>query len=301
MKRFLCLFLAVGLLQSSAVAGNVGSAYELLTSSTGIELKLRNFESIHIDNGTFGKIEVGDTLRGIFEITSSSELFPGPGINRFPTGFELTGIFETKVLAVSPPDGFGNSLFEFGPEASFPGSIPGLVPAGTMIAFYEDFTPDFSGVGSAGSIAAAEALATDGTLFAAFGAMPGAVWGTDYYWNANGSATPGSVVAGTVATFAASLQQLYGAQGITYVDEYTQDAAIGTPPALAAVLGAIVNELALQGNVTSNRSAFLAGHPYPLKSQDPARLRAVPEPVSLMVWGLLTVGCVLPRRSRRVA
>lgn len=288
-------------MQSSAVAGTVGSALELLDSPTGIELKLKNFEAINIDGGTTGKIEVGDTLRGIFEITSSSPLFPGSGPNRFPDGFELTGIFETRVMAVSAPDSAGNSLFQFGPEATFPGSIPGLIPVGTMIAFYEDYTPDFFGAGTSVSIAAAEALATDGTLFAAFGAKPGAVWGTDYYWNAIGSATPGSVATGTVATFAASLQQLYAANGTTYVDGFTQPPVVGTPLALAAALGAILNELALQGNVTSNKDAFIDGHPYPLISQDPARLHAVPEPASLMVWGLLAVGCVLPRRSRRVA
>lgn len=284
-------------LQSAASAGTVGSAIDLLSATGGIELKLRNFESIHVDNGTVGQIDIGDTLRGVFQITSSAPISGGD--ERFPVGFELTGIFETQVSGVSAPDAFGNSLFEFVPYASFATEF--VLPVGTMIAFYEDYTPNFgAGIGTAGTIAAAEALATDGTLFAAFGADVGSTWGVDYYWNAIGDATPFVTATPNVATFAASLQSLFAPVGTAFTDTFTQAPVVGTPIAQAALLAAIVNELALQGNVTTNTSfAPGTGNPYPLRSQDPIRVNIVPEPASMSVFGLLSLCGGLALRRRR--
>lgn len=251
------------------------------------EMKLTNYESVLKGTGNTGStIEVGDRFRGIFTITSSNSPGSGTGTQRNPGAFELTGIFDTVVHIVTPIGG-GDALFELVPYAPFASEVGG--PAGTMAAFYYDTSPDFTAVGT---IAATEASATDGSLYMILGSN--GVWGTDYYWGANGSTTPG------VAAFAASLELLVNNTG--FPDSYFQD--VTQPPPISAsgsftnqaVLGTILNAFALQGNTVSNP---VSGSLYQLQSQDPLRSHVVPEPISFMIWGLLFATCAAALGIRR--
>ncbi len=270
----------------------VSNPNDYFISTEVTNFKITNFENL-IDRavgGTAGLIEVGDTLRGIFNVTnsqndSSSEL-------RFSDGsFELTGIFEVEVSRVDA----ANGLFEFVPYAPFATEFS--LSAGAMIAAFYDTSPNFS---SAGSVAAAELTATNGSLYFSLGANDD--WGDvnadgdGYYWASQGSQTPG------VASFAASLALLDNNTGIPASNFAT---LTQLPPAHAggsftneAALGGIGNEFALQGNTVP-----IAGSPYAVRSQDPLRvqLNAVPEGSAIVTWlilGAVSGGVTLRRRKR---
>jgi hypothetical protein len=129
-------------------------------------------ESLGTDGGAIGVLQVGDTLRGTFEIETIEDRTGGGGTVQYSNAIvnELTGIFEITVTGatiVSDPDGipFNGSAGEranytFGPTASFIAEF-GLV-AGAMVAFFEDAAPgDYD---RTGTIAQAETSATGGTL-----------------------------------------------------------------------------------------------------------------------------------------
>ncbi len=268
----------------SAVAGSVTNATQLLSGGV-TQLKLTNYEYLNHDAGTLGTLDVGDTIRGIFVITSGLNS-ADPNISL--SGFELTGIFETEVLSVNAVAGgpLSFSDFTFGPSAAFGASL-GI--AGAMVAFYEDTTPNFS----FSTIAGGEASATDGTLALVIGAKPGSVFGTDYFWTSEGYATlSDNGLAANVTAFAASLQFLYDGLGVSYTDNQTQ----APTPRFPGTYASILNEFALQGNV--KRNPFTSE--FPLQSQDPVQFNGavVPEPASIVAWLGLS-GLTLARRRRK--
>lgn len=136
----------------------------------------------HSVNGSpAGVLDVGDTLRGIFQIETLEDQSGGnPSINYGSAGVnELSGIFEVEVKAiqvVSDPnnscggvpsctggthklDGDERVNYVFGPNAAFQTQFGGLSGT-TMVVFFEDTTPDFK---RTGTVAQGEASATDGT------------------------------------------------------------------------------------------------------------------------------------------
>lgn len=279
----------------SVQAGPVFSADQLISQVGGVSMKLTNYEGIGVDLNSNGMLEVGDTLRGIFRITSANATLGGPLL--LLDGFELTGIFETEILSVDVNANAGGSSysdFTFGPHAGF----EAVYGAGAMLAFFEDFAPDFDDVFTAGTPGAAEVFATNGTLYATFGSE--GTHGIDYHWTASGYANLadfGNPLLDLTTVFAASLELLtQPGTGLIFLDNLTQ-APVQAFTGLG--LGAIQNELALQGNVVNNPS----GAPYPLESQDPVRLNAiVPEPSSILAWaGFAIFGGLTYRRRRATA
>lgn len=263
------------------------------------KLKLVNFESAFSDAwsdspGSWtptGSIGVGTYLRGIFQITTSSDLNSSAASLRVSDGsFELTGEFSARVSRVESLGG-GDAIFELIPDSAFETEYGD----GAMVAFYHDGTVDFSG---GGTLASSVASAVGGALYMVLGAPPAAgggdgVWGTDYFWGANGSTTPG------VAAFAASIALLTNNTGIAshaFVD-VTQD-----PPNSGAAtftneagLSSILNEFALQGNTVP-----LTSGPWQLRSEDPLRAHVVPLPMA--AWpGLALLGLLGFVRFRRRA
>lgn len=300
MRHFLlgvCVLSLAVLGQSQAVAGFVYNADQLLSDPSGITFKLTNYEAQNVDANGNLQLDVGDSIRGIFTVTSSTP--QAGGAQRNLVDFELTGIFETEILSVTANSGgaAGTSSFSDFVFGAVAGGVNGT-GAGSMIAFYEDFTPDFSSIFGAGSIAAAEAFATDGTLYATFGAPTGNQVGapsgaSDYYWVSSGYANLlEAALIGSITDYSASLA-LLSQPGTNLV--FTKD-QIQAPTTAFGGLGleTILNHLAFKGSVEGDNT----NSPYPLQSQDPGKLRAVPEPTSLAAFGLLVVVGVVGRRRR---
>lgn len=112
----------------------------------------------HIDVNQNGLLDVGDRLRGVFEIGRTTGIFGGT-----PAGFggqELTGIFDTTVIAMIPRAN-GRFDYVFGPSAA----------DGTIVSMYLDSTTsvELTGATNCASIAACEAKVSDGALWATFG------------------------------------------------------------------------------------------------------------------------------------
>lgn len=136
----------------------------------------------NVDVNHDGFLWIGDTLRGTLEIQTIEDLTGGGGTNNLGGSSgnnELSGLFELQVIGatvVSDPNGGcgvdptcgGGALlsgdetanFTFGPNAAFI-AANGL-SAGTVLALYEDGTPDYNRTFA--SQAAIEATVTDGTL-----------------------------------------------------------------------------------------------------------------------------------------
>ncbi len=275
----------------------VGSADALFYDGFITQMKLTNFEIANNESGGDPDVlEPGDTLRGIFTITSTAnDSDPGnTNIQRVPNGFELTGLFQTQVRSVTTlfP---GSEYITFEPYTPFATELAGITGrpvadfAGAMVAFFEDTTPDFSSA----TVAGGEASATDGSFWRAIGGT--GTWGTDYYWDAFGPADTTAILFTTV--FAASLQEIaIGSSNIAFDDSILQNPSTGG----SATLGLISNAWGLQGNVTRNPS-FPASE-YPLRSQDPLRSdKIVPEPTTLVVWGLLVSLGLAGATTRRLA
>jgi hypothetical protein len=137
-------------------------------------------QNVDVNGDTF--LGVGDTLRGILTIETVENLTNASPTNNLGGGSgnnELTAIFETEVISltvVSDTDGscngnaacdqVGDSLsgdelanYVFGPNAAF--IAAGGYSDGTIVAFYDDSTIDYT---RSGSQAVTEASATGGTL-----------------------------------------------------------------------------------------------------------------------------------------
>ena len=127
-------------------------------------------EAQHVDLNGNSFLDAGDTLRGTFDIQTGEDLIPPNGgtVQYGTAGVnELSGIFEievtSKVFVGNGLDGIagtGDDRFDytFGPYAPFQAEF-GLSGT-TMMVFFEDTTPDYD---RTGTIANAEATATDGT------------------------------------------------------------------------------------------------------------------------------------------
>lgn len=119
-------------------------------------------------------LEVGDRLRGIFDIQTieqggATRQLGTAGIN------EMTGLFEVEVLTKVQllPNLF---QFTFGPSDSFAAEVTALGGTGTygagndpMIVIFDDPALNYQREGEGLTIAQAEAFATDGNIWAVLG------------------------------------------------------------------------------------------------------------------------------------
>jgi len=283
------VFLAVAAFGVLSFIGTVASAGTIIVSNPTdfffqgepTQFKMTNYENVYDSSGNTVNIATtpvvaGDVLHGIFNITSVQDQ---SGNVKYPSGFQLTGIFDALISSVS---GLNSTLV---PDPSF--SVPGGSP-GTMVAVYNN-TGSFT---ATGTIASTEASATAGTLWMTLGAPTGnSVWGTNYYWADVGSSTPG------LSSFAASLGLLNNNTGVPTAQFALMNqfppADFGMP-----ALGSILNASGLQG-ITSPIS--IPGIPYVIQSQDPLTMSVVPEPSSLGLlgafFGVLAAGLAAYRRK----
>lgn len=126
-------------------------------------------------------LEVGDRLRGIFNVETVEEVpGGGPANNLGVAGVnELTGIFEIVVGNIVTNGQFlypggvtpcnNTYCFTFNPSASFATEMENFGftnTVGAMVAFFEDDSPDFNrSITGVNAIANMEATATDGNPF----------------------------------------------------------------------------------------------------------------------------------------
>jgi hypothetical protein len=127
-----------------------------------------SYESIHVDAGADGVLQVGDTLRGILRVDTIDNLLGAGDVDIGPASGrpELAAIFEVEVLSISAPvgalpgpDGIpGNAddlilyNFTFGAHAAFATEMEALtgepVLDGIIVAFFEDATHEFAEIGA---------------------------------------------------------------------------------------------------------------------------------------------------------
>jgi hypothetical protein len=317
----LCVLFATG--TPAVKAGPVTTVGGLYENPGPTQFKLTDFEILLDHNGNVVTdpnhvIVVGDQLFGILNITST-QTTAGTNINT-PSGFQLTGIFDTQIAATHD-NGDGTSQFAFIPStepilgtpgglAGFLATLPNVIAAGGTAAnlagsmnalFVQNGTPFTSD----GTLASTIASADGGTFYLAEGST--GVWGTNYYWTATGANT----VAGAAflsTTFTATMGVIFNNTGLTFKpDQHTVSVTnTGLPApynASLATLAGIMNQVSLKGSVTPNSPDFGTGaSPYPLSSQDPSQLdpALTPEPGTMLIWSVLGgLGCIVNRMRRR--
>ena len=152
-------------------------------------------------NSTVNVVDVGDVLRGWFEISTIENAEVSMPTNYLGGDFiadEWTGVFEMQVIGKNSRQGAYGTVYDFlmGPTASFATEIetmtstPSGTFAGSMVAMFEDSTHNYtrSGVG-------AEATALDGNFYWAFGMNGSAGEG----WIATDVATDNIVTLGSAS------------------------------------------------------------------------------------------------------
>ena len=249
--------------------------------------------------GTAGKVDVGDRLRGIFTIETVE---PGGGgvtrnLGAGSSNAELTGLFDVTVMrkfSPAPGDPFGTYTFIFEPTASFAAEIGG--PVGSMVAFYQDNSPDYSRISPACSSAAiggnCEQLATTGTggsLLWVAGFLAG---DTNQFWAATGVVTDDIAVVGGLSSaqtgggFNIGLNLLLN-NGTKQLDQV----ACGFPSATLTTLE-FCGSGSLLGKVGSTS-------PYDSFDNVDFQINVVPEPGSVALTGLALLGLAGASRRRR--
>lgn len=162
-----------------------------------------------------GRLDIGDRLRGIFNIETVEQSGTTRQLGAPSTNNELSGIFDIMVTGKAP-SGAATFYYTFGPTLTFAGEFGGM-PVGTMAVFFEDAAHEFERTNPACSTTGAggtcEGLIDDGTKFWYAGL------GTDGFWSANATEVPAAIGAGSGGgQFYIGLNQLAGGSGPLLAD-----------------------------------------------------------------------------------
>ncbi len=256
--------------------------------------------------GAILQLDVGDTLGGIFQAQTIGNDLGGPITQSLTSLLDpsLTGHFSIMVVA-KRLTGLGYE-FDFGPNPAF-APFYGL-PGGTMLAMYEDLvTPgaqDFTQLGATHAINVA--TVTDGTLLMALGMT--AAPGVSEYWISEATTDLPALAGGGSAEFFYGLSLLVGgslspAQVAAQLSPFLTPVVnpVTAPYAPGGILpGGFVNDFVGEGDVSP---IAIPPGVYPVFSDDPSLINVIPEPASIIIWGLLGTGCaggvMASRRKRR--
>lgn len=281
---------------------------------TGLDYK--NYENLENDVDGDGKLDVGDTLRGVVQLQNTSIGINGSVLADLLEGNaagnpEITGIFEVEVLY---KHSVGGDIYNyvFGPHAGFATEF-GL-PTDTMIAFWTDPTFEYTATvdDTAKTAGDVESVISDGSAWLAAGLStsrldsadvfnPASLDATgDGYWyatNADEDVVPGAGSFGT-ANFYYGLNVLpgFGLDSSLFIPLTNTQQVVG---GLSSDLNTFVGKGSASPNVAGSGNTPGSIDKFDINSNDPAGVKVVPEPASMAVWSLLSLGGLALARRRR--
>ena len=297
MKKYLLALAVVAL--ALALAPRAEAAIFLGNQITGFDFK--NWENlIDVDNegSTAGKLDVGDRLRGTFQLQNTSYGLNGGVYQSYLQGNsagnpELTGVFELEVIGKQSVGG-GLYNYTYGPSASFAADL-GL-PTNTILALWTDpvFEFDTQINMSGNSVANVEAAVIDGNPFLALGFETSRLdpnFGTtpdgDGYWYSMLTNEDVPPPFGSAQFFyGLEVQEGWGMDPDLFVE-------IKNPLQIQASLVNDLNDFVGKGSVSANDDSN-TNDKYDIGSNDPGGAYVVPEPASMVIWallGLALIGC----------
>ena len=296
MNKLCTAMLVAGAFSASASAATIGQITSLYPS---FQWEDDNSEQIVNRVGTDPYVlDVGDSLRGIIEITkiinvANPSQFQLLSIGTTSTGnSSLAAVFEIEVLSKTVSATQNAAVpgteydYVFGPNAAFGASI-GV--AGTMVAWYDDSVANVARTGcTAGAGGTCEGSVTDGTLILALGlgTDPDTIWTTTSTPENTNLSTLSS--ASKFGSFNYSLDVLMSSIGDFAENQASVYGALGGGNGLVKWIGS--------GDVLGG----LGYAPYTSTSDADLTANRIPEPGTMALLGLGLFGIGALRRRGKV-
>lgn len=330
-KLYQALVAGVGLAFASGIGGAQAAAPLEPLLAGGLNVFIDDSGEDLEDRDGDGFLGVGDSLYGMFEITTIRNFSGGLNDTLIGDGTiynELTGVFANRVQSLAilaDPDGSCNGVATCdGPDPDgagplLPGALTGdedvayvfepdplfdvLVglPGGTfstdsMVAFFEDGAQNFDlGAATIGT-------ATDGILRLEAG-LPGT--DGDEQWTATGSSNPSAgdtlSLATVLATFNVDLTILFESFGGDF-EQVAATAGLGLDDGLIDLhFSGSVSGTGTNCNIFGTNCATNVGEGFPLFNQTTINVNYIPEPGTLGMLGLGLLALGFAARRRRFA